>query len=88
MLLPIDLNLFSFDREIKIWLYLQTVNVYCHNMQRNNPKNSALEYITLNAGPEKNMASFHQSRLMNYDQCSGKEDPTPTLTQNFWGQTW
>ena len=66
----------------------QAVNVYCHNMQGNNPRNSAVEYITLNSGPENNVAVYHRSRLLNYDTCSGREDPAPSNTHNFWGQTW
>ena len=66
----------------------QTINVFCHNMQGNGPHNSAIEYITLNAGPENNMGIYHKSRLVNYNTCSGPEITDPSQTANFWGQTW
>lgn len=43
------------------------------------------EYITLQAGPDKNYARFERSRLLNYESCNGKSNPYPKLTEKYWG---
>lgn len=64
------------------------VSVFCYNTQGVDPKASAVEYITLPAGPENNYAKYHKSRLVNFKTCSGPEDLNPIDTKSYWGQTW
>lgn len=59
------------------------VRLYCHGMNTATPR----EYITLPAGPDKNFASFHRGRLLNFETCSGSINPEPKLTANYWGTT-
>lgn len=59
------------------------VRLYCHGMHTATPR----EYITLTVGPEKNFASFHRGRLLNFESCSGSVNPEPKLTANYWGTT-
>ena len=59
------------------------VRLYCHGMNTATPR----EYITLPAGPDKNFASFHRGRLLNFETCSGSINPEPMLTANYWGTT-
>ena len=59
------------------------VRLYCHGMNTATPR----EYITLPAGPDKNFASFHRGRLLNFETCSGSINPEPKLTANYWGST-
>ena len=59
------------------------VRLYCHGMNTATPR----EYITLLAGPDKNFASFHRGRLLNFETCSGSINPEPKLTANYWGST-
>lgn len=59
------------------------VRLYCHGMNTATPR----EYITLPAGPDKNFASFHRGRLLNFETCSGSINPEPMLTANYWGST-
>ncbi|XP_068700145.1 uncharacterized protein [Montipora foliosa] len=59
------------------------VRLYCHGMSTSTPR----EYITLQAGPERNFASFHRGRLLNFESCTGSVNPEPKLTANYWGTT-
>ena len=59
------------------------VRLYCYGMNTATPR----EYITLPAGPDKNFASFHRGRLLNFETCSGSINPEPKLTANYWGTT-
>ncbi|XP_057304151.1 uncharacterized protein LOC130641387 isoform X2 [Hydractinia symbiolongicarpus] len=65
-----------------------TVNVFCRNMAGTDPKNSNLEYLTLNKGPEENYGKFYRPRLVNFNSCSGPETATPPETEKNWGTTW
>ena len=77
------------DDEYAIRLHnkCNAVNVYCHNMAGADHQTSALEYLTLNKGPEENFAIYHRPRLTNYNSCSGSEIESPGQTENFWGHT-
>ena len=59
------------------------VRLYCHGMNTATPR----EYITLQSGPERNFASFHRGRLLNFESCAGSVNPEPKLTANYWGTT-
>ncbi|XP_048581714.1 uncharacterized protein LOC5511228 isoform X2 [Nematostella vectensis] len=59
----------------------EPVRLFCHGMRTAKPQ----EYITLDSGPDKNYASFHRERLLNYESCSGKTNPSPQLTEKYWG---
>ena len=59
------------------------VRLYCHGLNTATPR----EYITLPAGPDRNYASFHRGRLLNFESCSGTVNPEPKLTANYWGTT-
>ena len=59
------------------------VRLYCHGLNTATPR----EYITLPAGSDRNYASFHRGRLLNFESCSGPVNPEPKLTANYWGTT-
>lgn len=59
------------------------VRLYCHGMNTGTPR----EYITLQSGPERNFASFHRGRLLNFESCAGSVNSEPKLTANYWGTT-
>lgn len=59
------------------------VRLYCHGMNTATPR----EYITLQSGPERNFASFHRGRLLNFESCAGSVNSEPKLTANYWGTT-
>ena len=59
------------------------VRLYCHGMNTTTPR----EYITLQSGPERNFASFHRGRLLNFESCAGSVNSEPKLTANYWGTT-
>ena len=61
----------------------EPVRLYCHGMKTDTP----LEYLTLEAGPDRNFASFYRGRLLNYETCSGAENGQPKLTEKYWGTT-
>ncbi|XP_031556840.1 uncharacterized protein LOC116293538 isoform X2 [Actinia tenebrosa] len=61
----------------------EPVRLYCYGMKTETP----LEYITLEAGPDRNYAAFHRERLLNYQSCSGKTNPQPALTEKYWGKS-
>ena len=68
---------------IKMGSSCQPVRMFCYGMQTAKP----LEYLTLEAGSDRNFATFFRERLLNYESCSGKTNPQPKLTAKYWGTT-